>query len=94
VRLLHENELLDERHVVRLPFAQDGAHAEALAHVRLLHEDELLDERHVVRLPFAQDGAHAVDLLGLEVLVVQIAPVVVALRLLRWAESVLTGRVN
>lgn len=35
-----------------------------------------------MRLALAQDGAHAGDLLGLVVVVVQVAPVVIALRLL------------
>ena len=50
--------------------------------MRLLHEDELLDEAHVVGLALAQDGAHAGDLLRLVVVVVQVPPVVVPLRLL------------
>jgi len=55
--------------------------------VRLLHEDELLDEAHVVGLALAEDGAHAGDLLRLVVVVVQVAPVVVSLRLLREREE-------
>lgn len=62
-----------------------------LAHVRLLHENQLLDEGHVVGLALAQDGPHALDLLRLVVLVVQVAPVVIALRLLCDEERV-TGR--
>ncbi len=36
MRLLHEYELLDERHVVRLGLAQDGAHHAQLARLVVL----------------------------------------------------------
>lgn len=48
----------------------------------LFHKDKLFDETHVVGLALSEDGAHPGDFLRFVVVVIQIATVVVALRLL------------